>query len=74
MPKYTGRAVVTENAGGMTLDVYYVLEPHPPFIEGKFTVADVPEWAKPIVRAGAGHDVTVSTSGTPETLSCVTVR
>ncbi len=73
MPSYTGSTKYVETAVGMTAVLTYVIPPSPPIIEGSFTIADVPEWAKAAVRASVGHITTIITSGSPETLSSIRV-
>ena len=73
MPTYSGSMKYVETATGMSAALTYVIPPSPPFIEGSFTLVDVPEWAKAAIRASVGHVVTIITSGSPETLSSIRV-
>lgn len=73
MPVRTGKLSYTETPQGMAATLSYVLEPHPPFITDTFTWTVEP-WQKDAVRSAIGATVTVTTIGTPETVSAITVR
>ena len=73
MPNYSGSLKYTEGAAGMSAVLTYLIPPSPPFIEGSFTIVDVPDWAKAAIRDGTGKPVTLITTGTPETLLYIRV-
>lgn len=73
MPTYTGKIKsVTVSSSSCVFTVSWA-NPSPPPPEFTQTFPDVPTWVREAVLPNVGKNVTVITSGDPETITTVTV-
>lgn len=73
MPTYSGKIRSATVTGSTCVFTVAWANPSPPPPEFTQSFPDVPAWVKEIVLPNIGKNCTVTTTGTPETITSVTV-